>query len=172
MNDGEQSTDVLRRNADRAHKAARSKIHKAMKAIEADIEENDGIYTYNKARVTNSEVLRRAGVSAALLQGSAHKSTTRVEVKEFVARVAARLVSGHKRVRRAVTDRADEWKALYHELQNGWALAELEYVTRQQQVADLEKLVAALQKELAEARKEAVAGKAAPGKVVRLSGDG
>ena len=171
MSEGKQGSDILRRNADRAHKAARLKIHKAMKAMEADIEGSDGLYPYNKGRVTTSEVLRRAGVSAALMQGTAHKNTTRFEVSEFLARITARMIAGHKRVRRAVTDRADEWKTLYQELQSGWAVAELEYVARQQQVADLQGQVAALQKQLAEARMEAVAPRGASGKVVHSSRD-
>jgi hypothetical protein len=144
--------DFLKQHAARAHREVRQRIRKAIKQIEADAEVNNGLYPFNKARVTAAEVLRRAGVSAAVLQGTAHKQTTRTEVNQFVGEMSRRVTLGHKHVRRTVTNRADEWKTLYHELQNGWVLAELEYISRAEELAALHEQHSLLERELNAAR--------------------
>jgi polyhydroxyalkanoate synthesis regulator phasin len=116
-----------------------------MTEIEAEVEKNEGIYPFNKAVVTAAEVLRRAGVSAAVLQGQSHKATTRPEVNAFVEHLKKSAVIGVKQVRRTVSKRADKWRALYEDLKTSWALAELEYSDLRQEVERLRVQIAALQ---------------------------
>lgn len=100
------------------------KLRRAMATIEAEVEAHDGLYPFNKGRLTQAEVCRRAGISKVTLQGPLHKTTTKAEVDAWVARVTAGIVKGKKNVRKAVTDRAEGWKAnleaiaqQYHECQ-------------------------------------------------------
>ncbi len=160
----------------------RTKVRKSQAQIEREIEENEGIYPYNKGRVTQAELCRRAGIGMATLQGLAHKDSTRVEVNAWLARIKVRMVQGHRRVRRAVTDRAEAWKQAYHELQDGWTVAELEHVhrrarfhelelkdfQRQARVQELEAELAQTRRELTTIREELDTLKASPGKVVRI----
>lgn len=88
-----------------------SKLTKAMRAIEQDIATNEGLYPYNGGRLSQAEVCRRAGVLNRSLQGKKHKDTTRVEVETWLKRVLAGIVSGKRNVRKAVTERAETWKA-------------------------------------------------------------
>ena len=88
-----------------------AKLKKAMREIEQDIATNDGLYPYNAGRLSQAEVCRRAGVLNRSLQGKKHKDTTRVDVETWRKRVLAGILCGTKNVRRAVTERADTWKA-------------------------------------------------------------
>jgi hypothetical protein len=90
-----------------------ARIRKAMAEIEAEIEANDGIYPFNKGRITQAEVCRRAGTSPAVLQGPTHKSSTLREVKAWLAAIDRKVAAGHKKIRRKVTDRSDKWEGLY-----------------------------------------------------------
>lgn len=53
-----------------------------MRAIEKDIEDNDGLRPFNKGRVTQSDACGRAGVSLVMHQGASHKETTKKMVGE------------------------------------------------------------------------------------------
>lgn len=103
--------DVARARTD----AVRARVRTAMRQIEIELEQNDGLYPLNHGRITQAEVCRRAKTSPAVLQGKVHKGTTLIEVNEWVARVNAKLIKGHKKVRAEVTERAEHWKALYQD---------------------------------------------------------
>lgn len=90
-----------------------ARIRKAMADIEAEIEANDGIYPFNKGRITQAEVCRRAGTSPTILQGRTHKNSTLREVKAWLAGIDRKVAAGHKKIRRKVTDRSDKWEELY-----------------------------------------------------------
>lgn len=64
--------------------AALQRLRQAMRAIEADIEQHKGTYPYNHGRVTQSELCRRADVKKATLQNPVHKSSTRVEIMQWL----------------------------------------------------------------------------------------
>lgn len=92
------------------------KLHKAMVVIEGELEVNDGIYPFNKGRLSMAEVCRRAGIHKITLQGEVHRQTSRLVVKEWLHRVDAQLVKGSKNVRKRVTSKADDWKGRYVDL--------------------------------------------------------
>lgn len=123
-----------------------AKLRKAMSLIEKEIEEQEGLYPFNKGRLTQAEVCRRAGVSKVTLQGSQHKATTKVEVDEWVERVTSGIVKGKKNVRKAITDRAETWKADLKEIAQRYHESELSRSDLQRQVAELTEKVRILER--------------------------
>ena len=87
--------------------AALARLHRAMREIEQDVRQNDGVYPLNHGRVTQSELCRRADVKKATLQNSVHKDTTRVEITAWLDELNAKLVQTRTAVRERVTERAD-----------------------------------------------------------------
>lgn len=84
------------------------RLHQAMQDIEAEIEAHHGVYPYNHGRVTQSELCRRADVKKATLQTPLHKDSTRVEVIEWLDRLAAQLAGTREATRERVTAVADD----------------------------------------------------------------
>lgn len=79
------------------------KLRRAMKVIEAEIEENEGIYGFNGGRLSLAEVCRRANVFKSTVQGPAHRDTTKPMVQKWIKLVKKASVTGSKSVRKAVT---------------------------------------------------------------------
>lgn len=115
-----------------------TKVRRAMAAMAKEVEENDGLYPYNGGRINQSEVCRRAGISKVTLQGKTHRTTTKVEIDKWVAHAQKCVVLGNKSVRRAITERADSWKAAHEAIANQYNLAELELVDAKQRIKELE----------------------------------
>jgi hypothetical protein len=130
-----------------------SKLQKAMKAIEADVEGNAGLYPFNGGRISQSEVCRRAGVSKVTLQGKGHKSTTKVLVDEWVKRVCAGVVSGKKSVRKTVTARADAWKESHRQIAQAYHLDQKKYELAKKKILELEAELATLRQQFSEIAK-------------------
>jgi len=57
-----------------------SKVRQAMKDMELDIQNSEGIYPFNGGRLTIAEVCRRAKISQMTLQAPSHKDSTKVIV--------------------------------------------------------------------------------------------
>ena len=125
-----------------------SKLRKAMEKIEHDIDENDGLYPFNGGRVTQSEVCRRAGVSKVTLQGKSHKITTKLMIDDWVTRVSAGAVKGKRSVRKAVTARADAWKAAHAKIAQAYHTDRLKLVDAENRIKALEVENAALREQL------------------------
>lgn len=81
-------------------------IEKAMKIMEKEIADNDGIYPRNSGRVSLAEVCRRANVHPITLMGESHKGTTRVAILNWKEGLVSKLVKGKTAIRQAVTKRA------------------------------------------------------------------
>ncbi|WP_157835134.1 hypothetical protein [Xanthomonas sp. SHU 199] len=116
-----------------------------MSKIELEVEQSGGIYPYNAGRLSQAELCRRAGVANVTLQNLNHKSSTLVEVNEWLKLVRAKMVSGRKSVRRAVTDRVENLKQEFHQLATNYNISRLE-------AADLNLELALVRAELKEAR--------------------
>lgn len=104
-----------------AHAKSRSDVvtvnlHKAMTTIEKELGMNDGVYPFNKGRLSMAEVCRRAGVHKITLQGEVHRLTTRLVVKKWLDNLEGHLVKGAKSVRHRVTSKIEDWKARYTDL--------------------------------------------------------
>jgi len=113
------------------------KLRKAMSTIEQEIEEHEGLYPFNKGRLTQAEVCRRAHVSKVTLQGVQHKQTTKVEVDEWVARLTKGIAKGKKNVRKAVTDRAEAWKSELEAIAQAYHEDQLELISLRRQLAEV-----------------------------------
>lgn len=136
-----------------------AKIRKAMAAIELEIDKNDGIYPFNGSRLTRAEVCRRAGVHKITLQGPAHRETTRKMIDVWLKKVKERMVIGKRAVRRAVTDRAENWHERYLKAANMTNLYHVQLVSlnnvlakRDARVHELEERVNQLQAELSDGK--------------------
>lgn len=135
------------------HEKAAQKVKDAMRAIEADIESNDGIYPYSSGRLSQAEICRRAGIDRKTLQKPSHRQT-RDEVSTWLREIKKKTDQGAKVVRKVVTDRVDKMKEAYNEIAQRYTEAELEYA---EMLAENEKLKATnkyLEKENRELKKE------------------
>lgn len=125
-----------------------TQVRRAMEEMAKEVEQHEGLYPYNGGRINQSEVCRRAGISKVTLQGKTHKTTTKVEIDEWVARAQKGLVQGKKSVRKTVTDRADSWKAAHKAIAEQYHMAELELVDAKQRIKELEEETKALRGQL------------------------
>lgn len=105
-----------------------AKVREAMKEMELDIQNSEGIYPFNGGRITAAEVCRRAKISNMTLQAPAHRDSTKVVVEEWIKKLTVRLTTGAKIVRRAVTDRAEEWKRVHDEIATAYHIDHLTLV--------------------------------------------
>lgn len=105
-----------------------SKVREAMKVMELDIQTSEGIYPFNGGRISVAEVCRRAKISNMTLQAPAHRDSTKVVVEEWIKKLTVRLTTGAKIVRRAVTDRAEEWKRVHDEIATAYHIDHLTLV--------------------------------------------
>lgn len=125
------------------------KLQKAMKDIELQIEQNEGIYPFNGGRLTQAELCRRAGVSNIALQGPAHKLTTKLVVDSWLQRIKAGTVTGKKSVRKTVTGRAEAWKAQHGAIAQAYHKSQLERIDLLARIKTLENENEALRTQLA-----------------------
>lgn len=123
-----------------------SKLRQAMSAIEAEIEQNEGLYPFNAGRLTKAELCRRAGVDDQTLQNRTHKATTNKMVDDWLNRIKTTVAQGRIVVRRAVTERAVHWKQEHSRIANAYLLAELEHNERLLEVMALKDEVAKLKR--------------------------
>ena len=124
------------------------KIAKARSEIERRVDSNGGIYPFNKGRVTVAEVCRVAGVRKSVLQGPKHRKTTNVELLAWISDLKKRMSVGSESVRRAVTQRADDWKQKYLQAAHHSNLYHLQMVSLTSRLAESEKKVADLEAEV------------------------
>ncbi|WP_417431398.1 hypothetical protein [Kiloniella sp.] len=135
------------------HEETVQKLRNAMRSIEADIENNNGIYPYSSGRLSQAEICRRAGIDRKTLQKPKHRQT-RDEVSAWLREVKSKIKQGSKVVRKVVTDRVDKMKDAYNEIAQRYAEAELEYADMQAENKKLKARNKALEKENRELKKE------------------
>ena len=88
----------------------RGRVHAAMAVIEREIMENEGLYPHNGGRLSQAELCRRDGVDKTVLGNDTHRFSTRPEVNAWLVQMKAKMVTGKRAVRKAVTKRADDMK--------------------------------------------------------------
>lgn len=113
-----------------------AKVREAMKQMELDIQNSEGIYPFNGGRITVAEVCRRAKISNMTLQAPSHRRSTKVVVEEWIKKLTVRLTTGAKIVRRAVTDRAEEWKRVHDEIATAYHIDHLTLVNVRAELED------------------------------------
>jgi hypothetical protein len=124
-----------------------------MNAIESEIHEHEGIYPLNGGKLSQAEVCRRAGISNVTLSSSAHRETTHKMVDVWLKNIKMSTVTGRKNVRRAVTDRAEDWKRAHAAIAQSYRAAELEFLDMKSTIRNLEGEVRKLSSENAALRK-------------------
>lgn len=124
-------------HAKQRSQAVVKKLRDAQKTIEAEIDANEGIYPYNGGKLSQAELCRRAEISQVTLSTPAHRDTTRKMVGEWLARIRNASITGRKSVRRAVTDRAEEWKRHHEAIAENYRLAELEMLEMRRELKKL-----------------------------------
>lgn len=146
-----------------AHAKSRSddvtiKLHKAMAVIESELEDNDGIYPFNKGRLSMAEVCRRAGVHKITLQGEVHRLTSRVVIKKWLDTLEKKFIKGSRSVRSRVASKIYDWKARYTDLARSYnEIYAIEIVSRDERleaallkIAELEEEVLSLRAQLSD----------------------
>ena len=119
-----------------------------MKEMELDIQRNDNIYPFNGGTVNQAEVCRRAGIKNKLLQGDAHKTTTKKIVDDWVKEIKKALITGKTNVRKAVTERAENWKEEHKKVTTSYQIDMLKLEMAEKRIAELTAENAALREQL------------------------
>lgn len=110
--------EILSKHAHGRTDQVREKLRGAMKVIELEIEQNEGIYPFHGGRLSLSEVCRRAGVHKVTMQGPSHRDTSKPMVEAWINGLKSKLITGRKVVRKEVTARAGDWQARYKAVAN------------------------------------------------------
>jgi len=119
---------------------AQARIEKTrtmMKTIQEEMAANGGIYPQNKGAVSAAEVARRCGYHP----GTLHKGRyddLRQELQDWIDALKGVGVVGRTRVRKALAQRADEWKELYENLVEVHRVTETDLMQEQARVRELE----------------------------------
>lgn len=145
--------------ADEKHRGSRTTLQELMRAIELEIDGNDGIYPYNDGKLTVDELLRRAGKSAAYLQKKIPKiEALKKEVNEWIRRVKGQAAIGAPSVRKAVNERVNAAKQELTDLRQAYSESELLLTSVTAKLAEAAKKVDRLEQENADLLKK-LAGK-------------
>lgn len=108
------------------------------------IREHDGLYPGNGGRLSQAELCRLAGVDPSLLGQRTHRSTTRADLNDWLKKIRRDLVTGKHRVRREVTERAEQWRTAYNELLTTFSIVELELENANRMIQALQNQVRGL----------------------------
>jgi hypothetical protein len=122
--------------------AVELKVNMAMKAIEAEIQINGGVYPQNGGAVSKNEVARRAGINLTTLFSSKQKELGE-QVSLWLTTLKKMETVGRMRLRRTYAERAEDWKARYECLKNSHIKTELDL---QQAEAEREEVLAEVQR--------------------------
>lgn len=130
--------------------AIRQKVRETIKAIELEIDRNDCIYPFNSGRLSQAEFCRRAEINQATLLRPKHRDTTKVDIDTWLESVASKLIKGKTPVRKAVTKRADDWKAKFDAVATNYHIYKLEAIAKDQKILDLQTLISNLRTEISD----------------------
>jgi AraC-like DNA-binding protein len=131
----------LRGEARTAHVEAR--VREAMKTIQKEIADNQGIYPVNGGAVSMNEVARRAKISSTTLFSPKQKELGKV-VKAWVDSLKKTEVVGRKRVQRTVFERSEDWRNLFLALQDTHIATELDLQDAKVQLQNAQQSLAEL----------------------------
>lgn len=120
----------IHREAARLRGAARTagveaRVRDAMRVIQEEMADNDGIYPANGGAVSMNEVARRAEISLTTLFAPKQKALGKI-VKAWIESLREKEVVGRKRVQRTLAERSDAWRELFLALQDTHIATELD----------------------------------------------
>lgn len=121
-----------------------NKFNSAIATIELEILQNDNIYPYNGGTINQAEVCRRANVKKAILQAETHKTTTKKIVDTWIEEANKKLITGKRNIRKAVTERVDNWKDEHEKLRDAYLIDMLKLEVAEARINKLEQENAAL----------------------------
>lgn len=128
--------DHGRRETAARKEATARKILDAMREIEKEVDTNGGLYPYNDGRLSQQELLRRAGVNGAALQKPTH-SDLRTRTNAWLRQIKYKATIGAKSVRAEVTDRIRAKDEELKRVKQRWAEAELQYLEEQREASEI-----------------------------------
>lgn len=143
----------LQKHAAKRTQEVVAKLRAAMKTVESEIDAHEGIYPHNNGRLNQAEICRRASISNVTLSTESHRDTTKKLVDLWLKRIQIATVTGRKSVRRAVTDRADDWKRAHTAIAQSYRVAELELLDMRGAVQKLEEKLRQLEDDNSALRK-------------------
>lgn len=117
---------AARRGAARTEKMELA-VKEAMRGIQADIQANDGIYPENGGAVSMAELARRAGISESSFY---KKEPENIALKErsalWLDTLKKKETVGRMRVKKSLTQKAEDWQQKYQALEQRHIRTELE----------------------------------------------
>jgi hypothetical protein len=123
-----------------------SRVMDAIEAIKAEMDSNDGIYPHNGGAVSKNEIARRAGIGKTTLFAP-KQSGLNAQVDRWLKALKGQEVVGRTAARRSVLERAEAWKAKYHDLENSHRKTELDLQAAMAEYEEALTLIAKLQTE-------------------------
>lgn len=128
----------------------RISIERALKKIEQEMEEADGIYPGNGGRLSVAEVSRRAGVSSITLYGKNHRTTTLAMVRSWIGIQERTGRATRRGAKRSAAERVLEWKRRYNDIAASYKrMYSIEIVQRDAKIESLQKEVERLKAQVA-----------------------
>lgn len=135
---------AARRGAARTEKMELA-VKEAMRAIQADMQANGGIYPENGGAVSMAELSRRAGISESSFY---KKDPENLSLKDmanlWLDTLKKKETVGRMRVKKNFAQKAEDWKQKYHALEQRHIRTELELQSLEAQMQELRKQNAAL----------------------------
>lgn len=101
------------------------RVKTAMRIIETEVKENEGIYPHNGGAISKNEVARRAEINPTTLFSPKQKALGE-QVSLWLDTLKKKETVGRMRVRRTFAERAEDWKTRYLALQDSHIKTELD----------------------------------------------
>lgn len=115
-----------RRGAERTTKLEQD-VANGMQAILADMQSNGGIYPHNGGEVSMAELVRRAKINESSIYQKRKRNIALKERAElWLETLKKKETVGRKRVKKALSERAEEWRQKHNALQQRHICTELE----------------------------------------------
>ena len=132
------------RGAARTEKMEQS-VKEAMRAIQADMQTNGGIYPQNGGAVSMAELSRRAGISESSFYKKEPENLALKDMANlWLDTLKKKETVGRMRVKKSLVQRAEDWKQKYEALEQRHIRTELELQSLEAQMQKLQKDNAAL----------------------------
>ena len=115
-------------------------VAQAMQAISSDLQANGGIYPHNAGAISMAELARRADISeSSFYKKQPENIALKQRAKLWLDTLKKKETVGRMRVKKSLTQRAEDWKEKYHALEQRHIRTELELQSleaRWQKVSD------------------------------------
>lgn len=115
-------------------------VKEAMRAIQADMQANGGIYPENGGAVSMAELSRRAGISESSFYKKEPENLALKEMANlWLDTLKKKETVGRMRVKKSLAQKAEDWKLKYHALEQRHIRTELELQSLEAKMQELRK---------------------------------